>query len=128
MNKTAKITFNKTGLSISLSVADDNVTRNKGLMDIHYLDPNSGMLFIFDQNSDLMFWNKNTYIPLTVIFINDKMRVVDIQNMSPFTENGIKYNRSYQPAKYVIEVNKGFNIQNNITIGDRITINNIYYS
>jgi uncharacterized membrane protein (UPF0127 family) len=131
MSKIAKVIFNKTELVLLLQVADTDILREHGLMNVKYLDDKSGMLFIFNDNYNLSFWMYRTYIPLTVLFINSRMKIVDIQSMeSCFEENRNMCNKyiSREPAKYAIEVNKGFHQKYAINIGDYITIDNIYYS
>lgn len=129
MSKIAKITFNKTGLVVLLQVADDDQTRSAGLMNVSHLDDKSGMIFIFNNDQNLSFWMYKTLIPLTILFINSNMKIVDIQNMESCLEQNpyacMKY-ESREPAKYAIEVNKGFNQKYAINIGDHITINKIY--
>lgn len=131
MSKIAKITFNKTGLVVLLQVADDDQTRSVGLMNVSHLNDKSGMIFIFETDDNLSFYMYRTSIPLTILFINRSMRIIDIQNMKPCSYNNPSFCEIYksrEPAKYAIEVNIGFNQKYAINIGDYITINQIYSS
>ncbi|MDP3003960.1 MAG: DUF192 domain-containing protein, partial [Candidatus Azambacteria bacterium] len=47
----------------------------KGLMNRPSLPKDSGMLFVFPDETNRSFWMKNTLIPLDVIFISSKGRV-----------------------------------------------------
>jgi len=87
-----------------------------GLMNRTSLDKNSGMLFIFPDETNRSFWMKDTLIPLDVIFISSKGRVNEMTTLSPCprasrrasqeTEICQSYN-SKTPAQYVLEINAG---------------------
>ena len=110
-------------IKINVEIADDNEERINGLMFREKLDENSGMLFIFENGEYQTFWMKNTLIPLDMIFIDENFQIVDIKNAIPCKEERCDSYKSSKPAKYVLEVNKGFTIKNNIKLGDRLIIN-----
>ncbi len=92
-----------------------------GLKNIKKMDYDVGMLFVFGYEKPLSFWMKDTYIPLDIAFLNDKLEIVDIQTMKPFDETEVK---SSKPASYALEVNKGYFQKYNIKIGDKISLIN----
>lgn len=78
----------------------------KGLMNRPSLPKNSGMLFIFPDETNRSFWMKNTLIPLDIIFVSSTGRVNEITTLTPCQETEIcqSYN-SKTPAQYVLEIN-----------------------
>ncbi len=109
---------------IFVEIADDSNEQSKGLMHRTNLEWNNGMLFVFDDEENLSFWMKNTLIPLDMIFIDDKFRVVDIkENVQPCVVQNCQSYVSSQPAKYVLEVNSGYTQTNGIEVGDILKIN-----
>ena len=68
------------------------------------LKENEGMLFSMNYGINTM-WMKNTYIPLDIIFLNTRMKVVGyIENAEPLSLKTLSINR---PSKYVLEMNSG---------------------
>ncbi len=53
-------------------------TRAQGLMFRKALGPNEGMFFVFPRAEIHCMWMKNTLIPLSVAFLDEKGRVVSI--------------------------------------------------
>jgi len=102
-----------------LKVASTPTELNNGLMYIKDLDDNTGMLFVFpNETRNLSFWMKNTYIPLDLIFINSSGIVVyTYSNAQPFNENGI---RCPNLAKFVIETKAGAIDRYDIEPGDKV--------
>jgi len=83
------------------------------------------MMFYFDETAHQAFWMYHTQIPLTVIFLDEGLRIVDMQNMSPCLAKSPEQCPVYasqNPARYAIEVNQGFVGKYGIKIGDRVTI------
>ena len=90
---------------IRAEVAYTFETRAQGLMFRKYLGPNEGMLFVFPQAEVQCMWMKNTLIPLSVAFIDEKGRIVNISNMQPQTEVS---HCATAPAKYALEMFGGW--------------------
>ena len=91
---------------ISVEIADDEYEIATGLMYRKAMADSLGMLFIFPTSEQRSFWMKNTYIPLDIIFVNEKFEIVAIQKYTqPFNEGPIT---SEWETKYVIEVNAGY--------------------
>ena len=64
------------------------------------------------------YWMKNTYIPLDVIALNDKRRVIGmVHNMRP---HSLKIHNVPHNTTYAIETNAGHIKRNHIKLGDRI--------
>jgi len=101
--------------TIKVAVAEDDNSRSEGLMDVHDLPADAGMLFIFEDNQPRSFWMANTPLSLDIIFVNSDMEIVRIhRNTPPYSHEQIQ---SDQPAKYVVEVNAGYSLRHDITEG-----------
>ena len=106
-------------------VADTEITREKGLMYRTYLGENEGMIFYFDQPGHHAFYMYNTRIPLSVIFLNESLRIVDVQEMVPCLEQNPSACPIYTPraaCMYAIEVNQEFVREHGIKKGDKVRI------
>ncbi|WP_069131251.1 DUF192 domain-containing protein [Rhodohalobacter halophilus] len=106
--------------SIRAAVADDDHSRSEGLMNVHNLPSDAGMIFIFDEDAPRSFWMANTPISLDIIYVNSEMEIVRIhRNTPPYSHENI---RSEAPAKYVVEVNAGYTMEHDITEGMMIQL------
>lgn len=90
-----------------------------GLMYRRHLEPDAGMLFVFPKEDYLRFWMRNTFIPLSIAFIDRRGTVVDIQDMRPLDETTVE---SARPALYALEVNQGAFARTGVAVGDRINL------
>jgi len=91
--------------------------RARGLMYRRELPENRGMLFVYYREQVLSFWMKNTYIPLSVAFIDSRGVIVDIQQMEPLTTDS---HRSPKPVLYALEANRSWFARRGIGPGDRV--------
>ena len=107
---------------VYVEIADEPHELNQGLMFRENLELDRGMFFVFDDERTLSFWMKNTLIPLDMLFVDADFRIVDIkENVPPCKEDPCPSYPSEQPAKYVLEVNSGFVLENNIKIDDIVS-------
>ena len=115
--------FSKNKEFFLVELAKNEYERKKGLQCKKYLKKNEGMLFIWSDENYRNFWMKNTAIPLDLIFINSKFKIVDIYfNATPFSKKSI---RSQKRAKFVLELNSGIFKKKGFSIGDRIMLKKI---
>lgn len=76
-----------------------------GLMFRKDLGSDVGMLFVFSDSQQRAFWMKNTLIPLSIAYMNEKGAVENILEMPPQTEQSFM---SAGPAKFALEMNAGW--------------------
>ena len=103
---------------LTVEVADSPSLREKGLMFRDKLDEDSGMVFKFDRPQNLKFWGLNTFIPLSIAFVENN-RIVKIKQISPFS---LKCVESEENCSIAIEANHDFFDKNNIGVGSSIDI------
>ena len=90
---------------IRAEVAADFASRSRGLMHRKALAPNAGMLFVFDEAAAHCMWMKNTFVPLSVAFLDDGGEIVNIADMTPHSEQA---HCAARPARYALEMNRGW--------------------
>lgn len=110
--------------TIEVQIAQTDSARQKGLSGRRSLDPNTGMLFIFENPDFYGFWMKDMLFAIDIIWLDEDMRIVHIESsVDPTT-----YPQTFiskVPAKYVLEVLAGFAIQKGLKIGDEAKLDHI---
>ena len=104
---------------IQIEFACTSSEQQRGLMFRRELPENQGMLFVFAQEQDLSFWMKNTYLPLSIAYIDATGRIVDIQDMQPLDETT---HPSAKPARFALEVNQGWFKRHSVVVGNQIRL------
>ncbi len=115
---TTNVTFeNSRGEDVTLTVeiADTPDERARGLMGREALSADSGMLFVWPEDTGSGFWMKDTLIPLSIAFIDSGGAIVDIQDMEPLDET---LHRSPKPYRWAVEANQGWFEEHGIGVGD----------
>jgi uncharacterized membrane protein (UPF0127 family) len=105
-------------VEVRVEIADSPDEQATGLMNRTALAEDRGMLFVFPEEEVRSFWMKNTLIPLSIAYMDSEGRIVDLQDMKPLDEEEPHY-VSAEPARYALEVNKGFFEENGVEVGDR---------
>jgi len=90
---------------IQAEIAATDRDRSRGLMHRQSLGPSDGMLFVFEQTDTQCFWMRNTLIPLSIAFLADDGRVVNVADMAPQTDTP---HCSIEPVRYALEMNQGW--------------------
>ncbi len=106
------------GHAVVAEVASTPETRTTGLMNRFSLQTDHGMVFVFDQPQPLGFWMMNTYVPLSIAFIDGDGRIVNIEDMAPQTLNR---HLSKGLALYALEMKQGWFRQKGIVAGAKVT-------
>jgi len=113
-----RVTF-PDGFVVRAEIAADDEVRARGLMFRDHLRPGTGMLFFFPEDGDYPFWMKNTIIPLDMIWIDAKGKIVyiaheaqpcKVENCPNYPPNAI--------ARYVLEVAGGVAKEHGLKAGD----------
>ena len=92
--------------------------RMRGLMHRKSLGTNEGMLFFFATEERHCMWMKNTLLPLSVAFIDDRGAIVNIEDMEPQTEN---QHCAARPVFFALEMKKGWFAQRGLKPGSTIS-------
>jgi uncharacterized membrane protein (UPF0127 family) len=110
--------------NINAEIALTDYERQLGLMYRRSMGKNSGMLFVFPSEENLSFWMKNTYIPLSIAYLDKSGKIIDIQDMKPL-DTSITYPSKYR-AMYALEMNMGWFKENGITEGSVVLFNKCF--
>jgi uncharacterized protein len=102
------------GRKVVAEVARTPVELSTGLMWRFSLRPDHGMIFVYDEPRQMSFWMKNTYIPLSIAFIDAAGRIINIEDMAPQSEQ-LHWSRA--PGVYALEMRKGWFAEHGIGVG-----------
>jgi len=102
---------------IRAEIAADDRTRGIGLMFRPALGRNEGMLFVFPEKGTHCFWMKNTLIPLSIAFLGDDGRIVNIADMAPRAEAS---HCPQQAVRYALEMEQGWFARRGIAAGQAL--------
>jgi uncharacterized membrane protein (UPF0127 family) len=109
----------KTGIyRIQAEIADNSESRQTGLMNRTSMPMNSGMLFVFEEKAGHCFWMFSTKIPLSIAFIADDGKIVNIEEMQAGSTNN---HCPKAPVRYALEMNKQWFSDRVIAPGSVIT-------
>lgn len=102
---------------IEAEVAATDQNRQLGLMNRKAMAQQRGMLFVFSHENTHCMWMRNTFIPLSVAFMDADGVIINIEDMQPQTENN---HCARKPARYALEMNLGWFAQRGIKPGTRL--------
>jgi uncharacterized protein len=105
------------GHKITAEVAATPDQRATGLMHRFSLQPDHGMIFVFERPEPQGFWMRNTFIPLSIAFVATDGRIINVDEMAPHDEST---HMSRGPALYAIEMRKGWFTERGIRAGDTV--------
>jgi uncharacterized protein len=100
-------------------LADNPRRQAQGLMFVRDLPDLRGMLFVHEQPKEISMWMKNTYIPLDMVFIDDRGRIQQIVEQA--TPHSLAIIRSDKPARAVLEIAGGEARRLGLHPGQRVT-------
>lgn len=115
----------ESGPQLKVEVAKSFFQRTKGLMGRTDMPANEGMLFVFHSPQRLSFWMKDTYIPLSIAYLDKDLVIKEIHQLKPqsmmeASQNLISY-PSQCECQYALEVNQGWFKKHKVKVGDRIS-------
>lgn len=114
------------GARILVEVAVDDVTRARGLMFRDRIEPDRGMLFVFESMEIHSFWMKNTLIPLDMVWIDGERRIVDIKaGVPPCKADPCPNYTPNAEALYVLELADGVAAAHGLETGGALQFENL---
>ena len=106
---------------VRVAVADTEDERAIGLSGRETLAATEGMLFVFEESAYHAIWMKDMRFPIDVIWIDERLRVVDItRDLQPDS-----YPRQFEPsvpARFAIEVSANYAEAFGIRVGDLVSV------
>ena len=112
-----QITLSINDHRLTVEVAHTESARAQGLMYRRMLPESRGMLFVFRETALHGMWMMNTYVPLSVAFLDERGVIINIADMLPHTR---VTHEAARPARYALEVNQGWFAKRGIKPGTRI--------
>jgi uncharacterized membrane protein (UPF0127 family) len=90
---------------VEAEVAATLGSRMSGLMQRRIMAPQRGMLFVFPEVAKHCMWMRNTLLPLSVAFLDEKGRIINVEDMQPQSDDN---HCATKPARYALEMNLGW--------------------
>jgi len=112
------------GAAFTLEIADDAASVQRGYMFRDHVGEHDGMLFVFDASDVHRFWMKNCLVSLDIIWLDERLRVVDIaRDRQPCPADGECPNvYPMRVARYVLEVAAGTSQREGLKLGDQVVL------
>jgi uncharacterized protein len=105
------------GQAIHADIANTEATRQIGLMYRKKMGPQEGMLFVFPEIGYHAMWMRNTLIPLSVAYMDERGVILSIHEMQPLSDAP---HQSSGPARFALEMNAGWFAAHKIKAGDAV--------
>ncbi|MEE9277358.1 MAG: DUF192 domain-containing protein [Dehalococcoidia bacterium] len=105
--------------ALHVELADTPERRSRGLMFRQSLAEDVGMLFLFPSDTTGGFWMQDTFVPLSIAFIDAAGSIVDIQDMEPLTTT---LHSPAVPYRWALEVRQGWFSDNGVGLGDVVRL------
>jgi uncharacterized protein len=106
------------GTVIHAEIADTQGALERGLMYRESMPEDRGMIFVLDHPQQAAFWMKNTRIPLSIAYIDQSGKILEIYDMQPLDEHTTE-SQSNQIV-YALETNLGWFKSHHLTPGMQI--------
>jgi uncharacterized membrane protein (UPF0127 family) len=108
--------------SLDVLVADTTQEREDGLMGRGTLSPYDGMAFVWTEPVHGSFWMKDTLIPLSIAFWDQRGRIVSIMDMEPCRQDPCPTYGPDTPFVGAVEVPKGGLERRGVAVGDTVDL------
>lgn len=111
-------------VKVYVAIADEAHEREQGLSYYKSMEPDSGMLFVFENPGKHQIWMKDMYFDLDILWLDRNRKVVHIkENATP--DSYPEVFTPSQEASFVLEVPAGWVEWNNIQLGQKLKLINI---
>jgi uncharacterized protein len=105
---------------VHVLVAQTQRQSSYGLMNRTSIPSDAGMIFLFQSETDLSFYMKDTKIPLSIAFFDVNGKIENILDMDPCTKTPCRTYNPGMPYNGALEVNQGAFDKWGVAIGDTL--------
>jgi uncharacterized membrane protein (UPF0127 family) len=103
----------------TVEVADDEASREHGLMERDAMEADHGMIFVFPDAKERAFWMHHTRFPLDILYLRADGTVVSVATMLAYDEGTTP---SHGAAQYAVELKAGQAAAAGVKAGDKLTL------
>jgi uncharacterized membrane protein (UPF0127 family) len=107
---------------LTVEIADTDTARQQGLMGRTSLGEDRGMAFLWHEPVQSSFWMKDTLIPLSIAFWDERGRIIALADMRPCRSDPCPTYGPDEPFVGAVEANLGFFEDNGVEVGDRVEL------
>lgn len=108
-------------IALTVTLADSDAERVRGLSGVTSLSELGGKLFIFDDQQRHGIWMKEMQFPIDILWFNNNLELIHIEErVEPST-----YPTVFAPnsdARFILEINANLVSEMNMQKGDRLTL------
>ena len=101
-------------------IADDDASRERGLMFRENLGEADGMLFVYEEHQVANFWMKNTPLPLTLAYIDKESVIFQIEYLEPY--DTVTPHWSTGEIAYALELKRGWLRKRGLGVGSKLDL------
>lgn len=105
---------------ITVEIADEPFLQNRGFINRFYIPEETGMFYIFEEESIHHFVTTGVGVFLSVAYIKADGTICEIIDRKP-NDNSVYANK--EPVKYILEVPQGYFEHKGISVGDKVQLN-----
>jgi len=109
------------GFAVTAELAVTDEERQLGLMFREKINPDQGMLFIFEEEGIHSFWMRNMRFSIDILWLDKDKRIVHVERVVPPCKElpCPSYSSEYS-AKYVLELKAGSADEHKLKMFDRL--------
>lgn len=104
--------------TVTAEIAATEASRTHGLMNRASLPNGHGMIFVFDTVDVYCFWMKDTTLPLSIAFIDDRGTVINTDDMQPLSEAA---HCPLGAIRYALEMKQGWFAAHHVAAGSQVS-------
>jgi len=106
---------------VRVDLATTPKLQQRGLSGREQLEPDEGMLFVWEEAAPRGIWMKDMRFPIDILWLDGAGRVLDIKrNAVPESYPEVFYPRT--PATFVLELSANFTELHSVSIGDVVKL------
>ncbi len=113
------VSSGSTNVKLTVELATTEAQREQGLMLRQKMDDSQGMFFFFREDETIGFWMKNTYLPLSIAYLDKDGTILEIRDAKPLDETILTPSKPYRD---VLEVNQGWFDRHKLGVGSKVSI------